>query len=117
MLADRPPHLHAAGSRRSFGPDLYDRETTSALADAAGATAAVNAGFFVLDPASGAPGDPAGAGVYDGRVLSEPTAGRPALVLHDDARGSAVRRLGLGRHGHHRRHARRRSTASTGCRA
>ena len=80
----------------SFGPDLYHRETTSQLADAAGATAGVNAGFFVLDPASGAPGDPAGAGVYDGRVLSESTDGRPALVLHDDARGSAVRRLTWG---------------------
>ncbi|MGZ6826774.1 MAG: phosphodiester glycosidase family protein [Mycobacteriales bacterium] len=80
----------------TFGPTLEDRETTSQLADAAGATAAVNGGFFVLDPASGAPGDPAGAGVYDGRVLSEATAGRPALVLHDDARGSAVRRLSWG---------------------
>ncbi len=80
----------------SFGPDLYHRETTSQLAAAGGATAAVNAGFFVLDPASGAPGDPAGAGVYDGRVLSESTDGRPALVLHDDARGSAVRRLTWG---------------------
>ena len=80
----------------SFGPDLYHRETTSQLAAAGGATAAVNAGFFVLDPASGAPGDPAGAGVYDGRVLSEATDGRPALVLHDDARGSAVRRLTWG---------------------
>ena len=77
----------------SFGPDLYHRETTSQLAAAAGASAGVNAGFFVLDPASGAPGDPAGAGVYDGRVLSESTDGRPALVLHDDARRSAVRRL------------------------
>ena len=80
----------------SFGPDLYHRETTSQLAAAGGATAAVNAGFFVLDPASGAPGDPAGAGVYDGRVLSESTDGRPALVLHDDARRSAVRRLTWG---------------------
>lgn len=77
----------------SFGPDLLHRETTSQLAAGAGATAGVNGGFFVLDPASGAPGDPAGAGVYDGRVLSEPVDGRPALVLHDDARRSAVRRL------------------------
>jgi hypothetical protein len=54
-----------------FGPDLERRERTSELAAARGATAAVNAGFFVLDPAAGAPGDPAGLGVYDGRVLSE----------------------------------------------
>lgn len=78
----------------SYGPDLLNREKTSELATAGGATAAVNSGFFVMDPAAGAPGDPAGAGVYDGRVLSESVDGRPALILHDDARGSAVRRLG-----------------------
>jgi hypothetical protein len=77
----------------SYGPDLHDRETTSQLARAAGATAAVNAGFFVLDPAAGAPGDPAGAGVYDGKVLSEAVGDRPVLVLRDDARHAAVTRL------------------------
>lgn len=77
----------------SFGPDLQQRETTSHLAELGGATAAVNSGFFVMDPAAGAPGDPAGAGVYDGRVLSEAVNGRPSLVLHDDARASAVTRL------------------------
>jgi hypothetical protein len=80
----------------SFGPDLYHRETTSELARAAGATAGVNSGFFVLDPASGAPGDPAGAGVYDGKVLSEAVNGRPTLVVHDRARRSAVTRLTWG---------------------
>ena len=77
----------------SYGPDLERRETTSALARSAGATAATNAGYFVLDPASGAPGDPAGVGVYDGRLLSETVGHRPALVLRSDARGTAVERL------------------------
>jgi len=77
----------------SFGPDLQQREPTSLLARLGGATAAVNSGFFVMDPAAGAPGDPAGAGVYAGRVLSEAVAGRPALVLHEDAHGSTVQRL------------------------
>jgi hypothetical protein len=77
----------------SYGPDLERRETTSALAAAAGARAAVNAGFFVLDPKAGAPGDPAGVGVYDGRLLSEPTAGRPALVIGENARGTSVVRF------------------------
>ena len=77
----------------SFGPDLEQRETTSALARAAGAIAGVNAGFFVFDPAAGAPGDPAGAGVYGGRLLSEAISGRPALTFRSDARGSAVTRL------------------------
>ena len=87
------PRTFDGGLGASYGPDLHDRETTSALARSAGATAGVNAGFFVLDPAAGAPGDPAGVGVYRGRVLSEPTAGRPALVLHDDGRRTAVERL------------------------
>jgi hypothetical protein len=88
----------------TYGPDLERRETTSALATLTGATAAVNAGFFVLDPRAGAPGDPAGVAVYDGRLVSEPTAGRPALVIADNARGTAVERFrwrgevrGLGR--------------------
>ncbi|NHC13000.1 phosphodiester glycosidase family protein [Motilibacter sp. E257] len=77
----------------SYGPSLRDRETTSALGRAAGATAAVNAGYFVLDSASGAPGDPAGAGMYDGELLSEPVGDRPVLLLDDDARGTRVERV------------------------
>ncbi|MFB7084741.1 phosphodiester glycosidase family protein [Streptomyces sp. NPDC056296] len=77
----------------SYGPDLENRETTSELSTTAGATAAVNAGFFVLDPKAGAPGDPAGVGVYDGRLLSEPGAGRPGLVIHDNGRRTQVTRL------------------------
>ncbi len=74
----------------TFGPTLQDRETTSALSRSVGAKAAVNGGYFVLDPAAGAPGDPAGAGVYGGVLESETTAGRPALELHVDARHTDV---------------------------
>ena len=74
-----------------FGPDLERRETTSALAAARNATAAVNAGFFVLDPAAGAPGDPAGLGVYNGQFHSEPTNGRPVLAFDTDARADVAR--------------------------
>jgi hypothetical protein len=77
----------------SYGPDLENRETTTELSASAGATAAVNAGFFVLDPKAGAPGDPAGVGVYDGRLLSEPVAGRPGLVVHDNGRRTEITRL------------------------
>ncbi len=77
----------------TYGPDLERRETTSQLAALTGADTAVNAGFFVLDPAAGAPGDPAGVAAYDGRPVSEPIAGRPALVVRDDARGTSIVRL------------------------
>lgn len=76
----------------SFGPDLESRERTSDLAQAAGAVAAVNGGFFVFDPRAGAPGDPAGVGVYEGALLSEPVGGRPALVVRPDARNTDVSR-------------------------
>ena len=78
--------------RSTYGPDIERRETTSALAAYEHATAAVNAGFFVLDPAAGAEGDPAGAGVYDGRLASEPVGRRPVLVLRDDARATRITR-------------------------
>lgn len=65
----------------SFGPNLEDRETTSQLSAAAGALAGVNGGFFVLDPKAGAPGDPAGTTVHDGKVLREPVGDRPSLVI------------------------------------
>jgi hypothetical protein len=77
----------------TYGPDLERRETTSQLAALTGAETAVNAGFFVLDPAAGAPGDPAGVAAYDGRLVSEPIVGRPALVVRDDARGTSIVRL------------------------
>jgi hypothetical protein len=77
----------------SYGPDIENRETTSALSRAEGATAGVNGGYFVLDPAAGAPGDPAGVGVYGGRLLSETINSRPALVLRDNARRTEIERL------------------------
>ena len=80
------PHAVPRTAPRLVRTGLEDRETTSALSRAVGATAAVNAGYFVLDPAAGAPGDPAGVGVYGGRLLSETINARPALVLRDDAR-------------------------------
>jgi hypothetical protein len=98
------PKKFRGGLDASYGPDIEARETTTTLAALTGATAAINAGFFVLDPKAGAPGDPAGVAVFDGQLVSEPTAGRPALVISDNARGTAVERFrwhgeirGLGR--------------------
>ncbi len=77
----------------SFGPDLEKRETTSQLASDAHALAAVNAGFFVFDPKAGAEGDPAGAGVYGGKTLSEAVADRPALVIDGKKNATSIQRL------------------------
>jgi Phosphodiester glycosidase/SPOR domain len=87
------PHTFRGRLDATYGPDLEQRETTSQLAAREGADTAVNAGFFVLDPAAGAPGDPAGVAVYDGRLVSEPIAGRPALVVREDARRTSIVRL------------------------
>lgn len=86
------PKVFRGDLTSSFGPDLKDRETTSQLASAAGALAAVNGGFFVLDPKAGAPGDPAGTAVQDGKVLSEPVGDRPSLVI-GNRNESSVQRL------------------------
>jgi len=69
-------------------------EPVAAIADRAGAIAAVNASFFVLSEENGVIGDIAGLSVIDGRVISESVAGRSALVLGDGrARETAITRL------------------------
>ncbi len=88
------PDKFRGGLVASYGPDIEDRETTSVLSESRGATAAVNAGYFVLDPAAGAPGDPAGVGVYEGELLSETVGSRPALSVRADASHAQVERLG-----------------------
>ncbi|WP_299039008.1 phosphodiester glycosidase family protein [uncultured Pseudokineococcus sp.] len=85
------PATFAGELGASYGPDLERRETVSGLSASLGAAAAVNGGFFVLDPAAGAPGDPAGGGVHDGVVLSEPVGDRPVLVLDEDGGAGVVR--------------------------
>jgi hypothetical protein len=72
--------------RGTYGPTLEARETTTQLAALERANVALNAGFFVFDPAAGAEGDPAGAGVYRGLLESEPVGDRPVLVLDDRGR-------------------------------
>lgn len=76
----------------TYGPDLEQRETTTQLARSTRASAAVNGGFFTMDPRTGAEGDPAGVGVYNGMFASEPVGDRPALVLQQNARRTTVTR-------------------------
>jgi Phosphodiester glycosidase/SPOR domain len=74
----------------TYGPTLEHREKTTELAALERASVALNAGFFVFDPAAGAEGDPAGAGVYRGRLQSEPVGDRPVLVLRGRGRHTAI---------------------------
>jgi hypothetical protein len=76
--------------RGTYGPTLEDREKTTQLAALERASVALNGGFFVFDPAAGAEGDPAGAGVYRGRLQSEPVGDRPVLVLHNRGRHNDI---------------------------
>jgi hypothetical protein len=84
----------------SLGESLVGRETVKAIAARGGATAAVNGGFFAMmpfDPVSGRgdgePGEAAGIAVIDGQLVSEATAGRPALLLRDGGRTAIVDRF------------------------
>ncbi len=64
----------AKGELRAVtGPDVAKVEKTSVLATQYGALAAVNASFFTFSASVEYPGDPVGLGVYDGKLLSEPT--------------------------------------------
>jgi hypothetical protein len=64
-------------------------ETVSSMATRHKAIAAINAGFFRLDKSEFA-GDPAGILVIDGRLLSESTNDRIALILEPDTKGQLV---------------------------
>ncbi|MGK4584372.1 phosphodiester glycosidase family protein [Kitasatospora sp. HPMI-4] len=80
------PHRFAGRIEESHGDGQTGRRTTSRLAAEGGALAAVNGGYFVMDPAAGVPGQPIGAVVEHGRLLHEATDGRIAAILRDGGR-------------------------------
>ncbi len=66
----------------TIGEDtVAGKETVSAMANRNGAIAALNSGFFAWNDEVGTDGDPAGIAVIDGQLVSEPIAGRPALII------------------------------------
>jgi hypothetical protein len=67
--------------RASVGASVAARETTSAMAKGVGAIAGVNGGFFNIHTSKALRGDPLGASVVAGKLLSEPVAGRSAVVI------------------------------------
>lgn len=74
------------------------RTRTSSLAKAAGALAAVNGGFFVMEEKDGGfPGQPSGISIVEGRLNSAPAPLRPAVLLRSRSSPAAtiVRNVGL----------------------
>ncbi|MEV4287138.1 phosphodiester glycosidase family protein [Nonomuraea bangladeshensis] len=65
----------------SLGASVAKRETVSAMAKAAGAIVGVNGGFFNIHTAKNLRGEPVGASVVGGKLLSEAVPGRTAVVL------------------------------------
>ncbi|MFB7666218.1 phosphodiester glycosidase family protein [Kitasatospora sp. NPDC056138] len=70
----------------SHGAGQTGRRTTSQLALSGGALAAVNGGYFVIDPAAGTPGQSIGTVVEHGKLLHEATNGRISAILRDGGR-------------------------------
>ncbi|MGV5035725.1 phosphodiester glycosidase family protein [Streptomyces sp. NRAIS4] len=71
--------------RATYGPDLAHTEKTTELVRSSGALAGVNASFFTFTGSAEYPGDPVGLGLYDGRLLSEPTGDSTEADLVVDA--------------------------------
>ncbi|PCI50996.1 MAG: hypothetical protein COB49_03100 [Alphaproteobacteria bacterium] len=57
------------------------RQTTTEISQKYQAIAAVNAGFFTMVDDDGVMGEPAGISIINGTIESEPTNGRPVLVI------------------------------------
>ncbi|HEX2640527.1 MAG TPA: phosphodiester glycosidase family protein [Pyrinomonadaceae bacterium] len=71
------------------GNGVIGMEKTSSIATRTGAVAAINAGFFRLDKSKWA-GEPVGAFVVDGKVLSEAYSNRIALSIRNRPKATIV---------------------------
>jgi hypothetical protein len=78
----RKTHGHLAAA---YGKDLAGVETTTDLVRSAGALAGVNASFFTFTASKLNPGEPLGLGLYDGKLLSEPSSDPAEADLVVDA--------------------------------
>jgi hypothetical protein len=89
ILEIKPAEFHGRLLSVLGDDTVHGREKPSEIARRTAALAVVNGGFFVIKAADGVEGEPAGLSVIDGQVRSEPTAGRPYLLLSDDGRVGA----------------------------
>lgn len=69
------------------------KQSVSGIAKTHGALAAINGGFFVVRPANGIPGEPAGISIVANHLVSEPNWGRPAFVLQ--ASGATIAEVAI----------------------
>jgi exopolysaccharide biosynthesis protein len=74
----------------TYGPDLAKVEKTTDLVRTSGALAGVNASFFTFTASAQYPGDPVGLGLFDGKLLSEPTADATEANFVVDANSNRV---------------------------
>ncbi|WP_420603091.1 phosphodiester glycosidase family protein [Flagellimonas sp.] len=63
---------------------IQEKELTSVISNKNNAIAAINAGFFAWNTTVGVTGDPAGLSIIDGKLLSEATNGRAALIIDNN---------------------------------
>ena len=68
---------------------ISEKEALTGTASRAGVPAAVNGGYFVVEPEDGTPGDLAGISAVDGRLVSEAINGRTSLLLSGEAGAGA----------------------------
>ena len=77
----------------TVGDAVSGQETTSAMAQKAGAIYATNGGFFSISPNDGTPGVPAGLSVVNGKVETAAVNGRVALILGRSGKGPRIEAL------------------------
>ena len=85
------PRRAAGHLRATYGEDVARVETTTTMAEAAGAVAGTNGGFFSARAAAPGRGDPVGLAVHAGVVESEPTTYAPETHFLLDASSNTAR--------------------------
>lgn len=85
------PRFATGHVRSTFGVDISRVETTTEMADLAGALAGTNGGFFAIGSDAAARGNPVGLAISGGVVESEPTNYGPETHLLLDAARNTVR--------------------------
>ncbi|MCP3028613.1 phosphodiester glycosidase family protein [Halobacillus sp. A5] len=81
VLEINPDQFNGELTNKLAHSQIEDRETISSIAGRTGAIAGINGGYFVVGSNDGVPGDPAGAYMTDGHLVSEAIGERTSLLL------------------------------------